>query len=59
MKDMNKTGLASKLGDAIERVGEKLTRAGSKKVGKKIYEAGDRLEHKNDVVKDLPITDVK
>ena len=34
-----------KLGDAIERVGEKLTDMGASKIGKQVYNAGNKLEH--------------
>lgn len=59
MKGVNKTGFNRKLGDAIERVGQKITGTGASKLGKKIYDAGDRLEHKDDVVNDQPIKGVK
>lgn len=41
-------GLAHKTGDAIERVGQKVSEAGATKTGKAIYNAGDKLEHSRD-----------
>lgn len=37
-----------KLGDAIERVGQKLTDVGASKIGKAVYNAGNKLEHSDD-----------
>lgn len=37
-----------KLGDAIERVGEKLSDMGASKLGKSVYSAGNKLEHSED-----------
>jgi hypothetical protein len=38
-----------KIGDAIEKVGEKLTDLGASKIGKSVYNAGNKLEHSDDV----------
>ena len=35
-------------GDAIERVGEKLTQAGFEKAGAAVHKAGDKIEHSRD-----------
>lgn len=44
----DKESLTHKLGDKIERVGEKVSDMGGKKIGKKIYNVGNKIEHKND-----------
>lgn len=41
----NKESLRHKAGDAIERVGEKLKEMGAEKLGSKVYNAGNKLEH--------------
>ncbi len=46
-----KDSLFHKAGDILERLGEKITNTGAKKVGKAIYNAGNRLEHMGDGVK--------
>lgn len=45
----NKSGLKDKLGDAVEAIGNKVSDMGAKDLGKKIHDAGDRIEssHKN------------
>ena len=55
MNDINKQtpnqkdeGLAHKVGDTVEKLGEKITRAGAAKVGKFVYDTGDKIEHMND-----------
>jgi hypothetical protein len=40
--------LTQKAGDVLERLGEKVIKAGAPKIGKAIYNAGDKLEHMND-----------
>lgn len=50
-KDLNKSnkeGWAHKAGDAVERVGQKISNAGATKTGKAIYDAGNKLEHSRD-----------
>lgn len=55
MEDVNKKGSFNKnLGDKIERLGEKISDAGATKIGRKIYQGGDKLEHKDDKVIDRP-----
>lgn len=44
----NKDSLSHKAGDALERAGEKVSNSGAPKIGKKISEAGDKLEHSQD-----------
>ena len=41
-----------KLGDAIERVGEKLTDMGASKIGKAVYNSGNKIEHSDDSSKE-------
>jgi hypothetical protein len=56
MKDLTqKSSLAHKLGDVCERIGEMVSSIGAKKLGSKIYNYGNRLEHKSDTVKDTRI----
>jgi hypothetical protein len=43
-----KEGLRDRLGDAIEKVGHKISEAGMPSVGQKIHDVGDRLEKKHD-----------
>lgn len=40
--------LSHKVGDSIERLGEKVIKAGAEKLGRAIYNAGDKIEHMND-----------
>ncbi len=48
MKDVKQGGFNKKAGDVLERVGEKLTNVGATKIGKKIYDSGNKLEHKGE-----------
>lgn len=58
MKNLNKKNNFSKdAGDALERVGEKISDLGATKVGKKIYDVGNKLEHKNDKIKNTSVKD--
>lgn len=43
-----KESLSQKLGDKIERTGEKLQRSGAERLGKMVSDAGDKIEHMND-----------
>ncbi len=43
-----KQGFAKKVGDALERTGEKVQKAGMPKTGRAIYNAGDKIEHLGD-----------
>jgi hypothetical protein len=44
-KTQEKENLTHKAGDALERLGEKVTNAGAEKLGKVIYDAGNKIEH--------------
>ena len=46
-----KTSMTKKLGDTVERVGEKLKDMGAHKAGTAVYNAGNKLEHSKDVKK--------
>ncbi len=37
--------IAQKVGDVVERVGEKLKDMGAEKLGSAVYSAGNKLEH--------------
>lgn len=48
MKNKNVNGkesMSHKAGDAVERAGEKISRAGAERLGRSISNAGDKLEH--------------
>ena len=47
--DSSKESFKNKAGDAIEKVGHKISEAGMPKVGQKIHDLGDSMEdkHKN------------
>ena len=49
-KDVNarKETIAHKVGDKIERVGEKISNAGATRLGNAVRNAGDKLEHSQD-----------
>ncbi len=47
-KSSDKEGLAHKVGNKIERVGEKIANAGAEKIGNAVRNAGDKLEHSQD-----------
>lgn len=52
MKDVTqKTSLSHKVGDVFERIGEIVSSIGAKKLGSKIYNFGNRLEHKSELTK--------
>lgn len=46
-----KPGLRKKVGDAIEKLGDKIEHSGMKKVGDAIEKFGDKIEHSGDRVK--------
>lgn len=46
--EQKKESVSHKVGDAIERAGQKISNAGAEKVGNAIYNAGDKIEHMND-----------
>lgn len=43
-----KDSVAHKVGDSIERLGQKISNAGAPKIGKMVTDAGDKIEHMND-----------
>lgn len=43
-----KESLTKKAGDQIERLGDKVSRAGAEKVGRAIHNLGDKIEHSRD-----------
>jgi hypothetical protein len=45
MKKASRAGVTRKLGDKVERVGEKLKAAGARKMGRAIYRMGNKIEH--------------
>jgi hypothetical protein len=46
--DQKKDSFTHKVGDKVERFGEKISNAGAPKTGKVIYDAGNKIEHMND-----------
>lgn len=49
MKESSKKEpLSKKAGHKIERLGEKLSKAGAGKLGSAVYRYGDKLEHSED-----------
>lgn len=47
-KENGKESFSHKVGDKIERTGEKLERAGAEKLGRAVSNAGDKIEHMKD-----------
>ncbi len=45
---LHKDDVAHKIGDMIERAGEKVKNAGAEKLGNAIYRAGNKIEHMSD-----------
>lgn len=48
MKTSSKGSFMHTVGDAIERVGEMVTKMGATKLGTKIYNFGNKVEHSRD-----------
>lgn len=48
MENTKNDKMSHKVGDAIERVGEKVSDMGAQKIGNRITNAGDRIEHSED-----------
>jgi hypothetical protein len=48
MNKPEKEPFTRKAGDKIERMGEKVSKAGLPKTGKAIYDAGNKIEHSKD-----------
>ena len=46
--DNTKESFSHKVGDKVERFGEKISNAGAPKTGKVIYDTGNKIEHMND-----------
>jgi hypothetical protein len=42
-------GVKHKIGDAIERVGEKISDMGASKIGQKVSQVGNKIEHADEV----------
>ena len=55
--DQDHTPLSKKVGDKIERAGQKISDAGATKVGNFISRIGDKLEHSSDPKPDVHNTD--
>ena len=49
-----KDSFTHKVGDAVERLGEKVSDAGAEKAGAKIYKTGNKIEHSQDHKKVRP-----
>lgn len=49
-----KDNFTHKVGDAVERLGEKVSNAGAEKIGEKIYKTGNKIEHSQDSKKVRP-----
>ena len=43
--DPKKESFTHKVGEKVERFGEKVSNSGAPKVGKVIYDAGNKIEH--------------
>lgn len=58
---MDKKDITRKVGDTIERAGQKISNTGADKLGNKVFETGDKVEHSQDHKKDVGgnITDRK
>ncbi len=48
MENKNNSKVSHKVGDAIEKVGQKISDMGAPKVGNSIYNSGDKIEHSSD-----------
>jgi hypothetical protein len=46
--ESSKESISHKAGDMLERTGEKIKNAGAEKIGKAIYKAGNKLEHRDE-----------
>ena len=43
-----KEGFTHKVGDGVERLGEKISNAGASKLGNAVYKTGNKIEHSRD-----------
>ncbi len=48
MPEEKRSSVTSKLGDKVERVGEKLKDMGADKLGNAVYNTGNKIEHSRD-----------
>ncbi|MES2801924.1 MAG: hypothetical protein V4654_05485 [Bdellovibrionota bacterium] len=51
--DQANTPLSKKVGDKIEKVGQKISNSGAEKIGSFVSRMGDKLEHSSDPKPDL------
>lgn len=49
-KEEQSETLRHKVGDVIERAGEKLSEAGAEKLGRAVYRAGNKIEHSGEEI---------
>ena len=56
-QDQDHTPISKKVGDKLERAGQKISNAGATKVGNFISRMGDKLEHSSDAKTDVHSTD--
>lgn len=47
-QDKNEAPLSKKVGDKLERVGQKISNSGAEKIGSFVSRMGDKLEHSSD-----------
>lgn len=57
--DQANAPLSKKVGDKIERVGQKISNSGATKIGSFVSRMGDKLEHANDPKPDLDTDTVR
>jgi hypothetical protein len=48
MEKNTNSNISHKVGDAIEKAGDKISDMGAPKAGNKVYNTGDKLEHSQD-----------
>lgn len=51
--DQQNAPLSKKVGDKIERAGQKISNSGASKIGSFVSRVGDKLEHSSDLKPDL------
>lgn len=52
MKNDKNAPLSKKVGDKLERVGQKISNSGAEKIGSFVSRMGDKLEHSSDHKRD-------
>jgi len=57
--DKNEVPLSKKVGDKLERVGQKISNSGAEKIGSFVSRMGDKLEHSSDDKPDADAGTVK